>query len=78
MLASKQASIDDGMFFDACLTSVCISLSCTTTKQTHPMDFTMYQFALIEDMKTPDGSVAVSAMAFLDSACDLKLVNVFF
>jgi hypothetical protein len=28
-------------------------------------------------MKTPDGSVAVSAMAFLDSACDLKFVNVF-
>lgn len=37
----------------------------------------MYRFALIEDMKTPDGSVAVSAMAFLDSACDLKFVNVF-
>ncbi len=37
----------------------------------------MYQFPLIEDMKTPDGSVAISAMGFLDSACDLKLVNVF-
>ncbi len=37
----------------------------------------MYRFALIEDMKTPDGSVALSAMAFLDSVCDLKFVNVF-
>ncbi len=44
----KKQALTMVWFLNASLPSVCISLSCTTTKQTHPMDFTMYQFALMK------------------------------